>query len=276
MVEKNTYHWKELQLKGKYTSIDTYSTIDIKDCDLTTITSFFDEDKLIYNFQKVYQFFTISNSARKLIDNLLAKYKIDNSNSSFYLLSAIFQEKYIPYITSPPNISKPLYKDYQNERQDLEALLDILFIKLSQGSNNTIKSISFKTDKPITITNFFVVDEVLDTLIASYDLTLENFEARKQKLINSTNNVKLELFDEYFKWLFIKGLYDYISKDKTSTNKILNMHIRFVGSFIHISQIPINKSHFEVNSNDINTIISEEEIKYLNGFLKRPKSFFVK
>ncbi len=279
MAEINTYYWKELpSLNGEYikASSGITSTIDIKDCDLNSIVPFFDEDKFIFHFIENYQFFTISNSAKKLIDNLLVNYKIDVANSSFYLLSAIFQEKYISYYESPPNMAKPLYKDYQNERKDLETLLDILYIKLSQGSNNAIKSISFKTEKSIIINNFFVMDEVLDTLIMSYELTLGNFEKRKQTLINKTNNIKLEMFDEYQKWLLIKGLYNYISKGKMATNKILNTHIRFVGSFIHISQIPIIKTHFEVNSNEINTIISEEEIKYLNIFLKRGKSFFVK
>jgi hypothetical protein len=278
MAEINTYYWKELpSLNREYIEANSgiTSTIEIKDCVLTSIRPFFDDDRFISHFIENYQFFTISNSAKKLIDNLLVNYKIDIANSSFYLLSAIFQEKYISYYESPPNMAKPLYKDYQNERKDLEILLDILYIKLSQGSNNVIKSISFKTEKSITINNFFIVDEVLDTLIKSYDLKLENFEKRKQTLINKTNNIKLELFDEHQKWLLIKGLYNYISKDET-TNKLLNKYIRFVGSFIHISQIPINKTHFEVISNEINTIISEEEIKYLNIFLKRPKSFFVK
>jgi hypothetical protein len=277
MVETNTYSWKELpSINGEYivASSGVTSKIDIKDCDLTSIVPFFDEDKFIFNFIGNHQFFTISNSAKKLIDNLLVNYKIDNANFSFYLLSAIFQEKYISYYESRPNMAKPLYEDYQNERKDLELLLDILYIKLSKGSNNSIKSISFKTEKPNTINNFFVVDEVLDALIMSYGLTLENFEKRKQTLINKTNDIKLNLSDEYQKWLLSKGLCNYISKGEINTNNnIPNKYSRFVGSFLHISQIPINKTNFEVNPNDI---ISVEDIKYLNGFLKRGKSFFVK
>ena len=278
MAETNTYYWKELlSLNKEYikASSGISSAIDIKDCDLSSILLFFDEDLLNSNFIEEYQFFTISTSAKNLIDILLENHQIYDVNSSFYLLSAIFQKEYINYYELLPNMAKPLHKDFQNERKDLGTLLDILYLKLSQG-NNVVKSVSIKTKKTITINNFFVVNDVLDALIKYYDLNLKNFEKRKQKLIEDTNSVKLELFDEYQKWLFIKGLYNYISKNKDSTSKTLNEHIRFVGSFILISQIPINKTHFEVPIlNDIKTIISIEEIKYLNGFLNRPKAFFV-
>jgi len=278
MTKINTYHWKELSLSKEYIEATSaiYSEIEVKDCDLSSILPFFASAFLNRDFLEQYQSFTISISAKNLIDTLLENYKIRNVNSSFYLLSMIIQKEYINYYELHPNMAKPLHKDFQNERKDLEALLDILYIKLSQGSD-AVKSVSIKTKKAITINNFFVVNDVLDALIKYYRLNLKNFEKRKQKLIEDTNSIKLELLDEYQKWLIIKGLHDYISKNKTMFGSILNEHIRFVGSFIQISQIPVNKSHFEVSiTNGIDSIMSNNEIKYLNGFLKRQKSFFVK
>lgn len=279
MAETKTYHWKELpSLNREYieSSSSLLSTIDIKDCDLSSILPFFDEDLLNSNFIEEYQFFTISISAKNLIDTLLENYKIYNLNLSFYLLSALSQKEYINYYGLNPDMKKQIFEDFQNERKDLIKLLDILYIKLSQG-NDVIKSVSFKTKKTIILSNFYVVNDVLDGLIKYYDLNLKNFEKRKQKLIDDTNNIKLELLDEYKKWLLIKGLYNYISKDKITSKNTLNKHIRFIGSFMHISQIPVNKTHFEVNlTNDLKAIISADEIKYLNGFLNRTKAFFVK
>ncbi len=277
MDEIKTYHWKELTLNGKY--IDAASTIilprDINDNALSSIIPFFKDAFLTPTFLEEYHFFTISSSAKNLIDTLLEDNKIYNLNSAFYLLSAIFQKEYINYYEHPPIMGKLLYKDYENIRNDLEKLLDILYIKLTKD-NSAIKSVSFKIKKLITLNNFFIVSDILDALIIHYDLDLENFEKRKLELIEETNNIKLELIDEYQKWLLIKSLYDYISKEKP-TVKVLSEDIRFVGTFMHISQIPINKTHFEVSLKDgVNTIMSENEIKYLRTFLTRPKSFFLK
>ncbi|HLF52577.1 hypothetical protein [Flavobacterium sp.] len=276
MDETKTYYWKELTLNGKYTETTSALSLPIyiKDCNLSFILPYFIETSHIKYFINKYESLLICNISKKLIDSLLEEYKIYNLNLEFYLLSAICQDTYILYFESEEK--KMLYPDYQNERKDLIKILDLLYVKLNLG-NEAIKSISFKTKKKaVTINNFFVLTDILDALIIYYGLNLKNFEERKQELIKDTNNIKLKLLDEYQKWLLIKSLYNYISKNNLST-PILNDDLRFIGYFMHISQIPINKTHFEISlTNDINTIISGDEIKYLNLFLTRPKSFFVK
>ena len=150
MAETNTYHWKELLLNGEYVeaSIGVSIPIDIKDCDLSSILPFFDEDLPNSNFIEESQFFTISISAKNLIDTLLENNKIYGLNSSFYLLSTIFQREYIHHYGLSPDMEKQIFEDFQNERKDLIKLLDILYIKLSQG-NDVIKSVSFKIKKAI-------------------------------------------------------------------------------------------------------------------------------
>lgn len=279
MRDSNTYFWKELTLDKKFIEVETNvsSLIETTNSNLSFISAFFNESQFLNQFLTNHQFFTISNFAKKLIDSLLIKHKIHNLNSEFYLLSAIFQKEYIDSYQTPPDMGKRIFEDFQNERKDLEELLNVLHDKLKKG-NGILNSISFKTKgNTITINNFFIVKDVFDILITKYDLSIENFEERRIELIGETNNHKLGLFDEYQKWIFVKGLYNYISKDRMKNETLLNEDTRFVGSFMHIAQIPINKTQFEIiKIDDVNTLISINEIKYLHSFLTRPKSFFIK
>jgi hypothetical protein len=113
-------------------------------------------------------------------------------------------------------------------------------------------------------------------LAESYNLTLENFDSRKQELLKNTNNIKFELLDEFYKYYFSISLYKYISKSKKITSNLSNKYLKYVIQLLHISQIPIIKTHFEVPSTEVlNELYTPDEIKYLSGFIKRPKSFFI-
>ena len=121
------------------------------------------------------------------------------------------------------------------------------------------------------------MNDLLGIIIEGYGITPENFEKRKTELLKNTSSFFFEKRDEFWKFVFAKGLYDFISQGRSFDDNIKNEHIRFVGQFLHIAQIPVNKANFEIsNSNNLKDLLAPNEIKYLNIFIKRSKSFFIK
>ncbi len=282
MNESKTYLWKELNIGKKYTLISDVSpcTIPNTNIDNRFILSFYDIsmgwDNFISDFLDNYEAITFPVTIKKLIDDLLEFQKIEDKNNEFYYLACIFQKVYISLKDSSRNVRYSDIKSFQDESIDLKLLLNILHDYLS-NSPSKVKSISFKKNSPKRIENFFIINDILRILAEGYNLTLNNFENRKKELLNNTNNVKFDLLDEFYKYYFSLSLYKYISNEIAIDYKFLNAHLKFVTQFLHISQIPINKTYFEVpKSLMLDDFCSPDDLKYLRSFISRPKSFFIK
>lgn len=283
MKELKDYIWKTLNINKQYlpendSKLSSFQTANLKS---SFFYAFLDiiQHKNTYNlfeaFEKNYANIQIPLSTVKLIDNLLLENRIENLNKEFYLLACVFQDQYVLSLEDLNDLRQPLVKEFQDESKDLKILLDIIHDTLKNGVKS-ISSISFKSKKTKTISNFFIVHDLLNLIIESYGISLDNFEKRKTEILENTNNLKFELRDEYWKYVFAIGLYTFISQNKI-VNGTTNKDIKFVGQFLHIAQIPVNKANFEIsNSNNLKDLLTSDDIKYLNIFINRPKSFFVK
>lgn len=283
MEESKDYKWKTLNLNKQYLPQNDLEFFSIQTTNLKSsfFHTFLDiiKHKNTYNlfkaFKDNYANVQIPLSTLKLIDNLLLENHIENLNKEFYLLACVFQDKYILSLENLNELRQPLVKEFQDESKDLKILLDVIHDALKNGVKS-ISSISFKSKKTKTISNFFIVHDLLNLIIDGYGISLDNFEKRKTEILENTNNLKFEFQDEYWKYIFAKGLYVFISQN-IIVSGTTNKHIKFVGQFLHIAQIPVNKANFEIsNSNNLKDLLAPNEIKYLNIFIKRSKSFFIK
>lgn len=277
MTDNRTYYWKNLLLDKKYypVSNDNTTQVNTTHIDFFFIKKHFDEHAFIDNFISSYDTIQISKMHKKLIDDLLELYSLASLQDEFYILAAIIQKEYIHYYENPTDFNEPLVKDFQEASKNIKVLFEILKRKLNDG-NSLIKSASFNLGKNKTIKNFFVVEEILDILISSYGLTLDNFDLILTDNIERYLNVSMKRFDEYYKWLYINGFYNFI-KSKNPNNKIESNNLKFVIIFLQISQIPINPKHFEVSdSNGIKNYFDDVLIKYAWLTLNRQKKLKLK
>jgi hypothetical protein len=283
MDESKEYKWETLGEKKKYLAVSDVNSVHFKISNLNTsallpflkIISNYDLDNIFEKFKENYEDIRVPTKTKKLIDDLLVANSIDNLNIEFYFIACVLQEKYISCFERKNELSQPLVRDFQDQSTDLKLLLDIIHDKLN--GNAGVSSISFKGEKTKAIGNFFVVNDLLRIIIEGYGITPENFEKRKIELLKNTPTFLFEKRDEFWKFIFAKGLYDFISQGSSFNDKMKNEHVRFVGQFLQIAQIPVNKTNFEIlDANDLGEILSPQEIKHLHIFIKRPKSFFIK
>ena len=283
MEKSIDYKWKTLNLNKQYilqNDLESFSfqTENLKSSFFLTFLDTIEhknEYNLFKSFKNNYSTIQIPLSTKELIDKILFENNIKNLNIEFYLLACVFQDKYVFSLEDLNELSQPLVKDFQNESKDLKILLDIINDTLKNGVKS-INSISFKSKKTKTISNFFIVHDLLHLIIEGYGISLDNFEKRKTEILENTNNLKFDCRDEYWKYLFAKGLYLFISQDR-NISVTTNKNIKFVGQFLHVTQIPVNKVNFEIpNSNNLKDILTPDDVKYLSLFIKRSKSFFIK
>ncbi len=278
MTTNNTYHWKNLDLNKNYILLEVQNTIkfEIKDLKFNFINSHFKKNAFfIESFTNQYNEILIGIKQVKLINTLLKKYDLTEFKNEFYTISAVMQNEYLKYYSDPADFSVPLLSDFQNESNDLEILFDVLKLNLDE-ENKSMNSIRFDIGKGHKIENFFVIKNILKRLTKSYGLTLENFEKIKKEELEKTNQHKLESLDEFTKWKICYGLFSFICSHKNKL-RIKSDNLRFVGYMLAISQIPINKTLFEISdSRNLEDLVDTDSIKYLNIFIHRPKKFFIK
>ena len=181
------------------------------------------------------------------------------------------QKEYINHYETPFDNNDRMNIDFQNLHKDVLMLLKILRSYLLDVNN--IQAISIKTDSNTTFNNIFFIRDIMDSLIAKYGLTLENFEGKKQIILDNYHPRKFSLLDEYFKYETILGLYNFITREKSSNPKISNNDLRFVGSILHLSQISINAKSHEIILTDLKNLVSISDINNLNNYLKRPDRY---
>lgn len=277
MTTNNTYHWKTLDLNKNYILVEIQNTLkfNTKDLKFNFIYSHFKNDTVfIESFTKQYDEILIGIKQVKLIDILLENFDLSEFKNEFYAISAIMQSEYLKYYNDPADFNVPLLKDFQDESKDIETLFKVLKLNLDE-ENKMMSSVRFDIGQEYKIKNFFVIKDILKRLSKSYGLTHENFEKIKKEELENTNHHKLKSLDEYTKWRFCCSLYSFICSQNNKSD-IASDNLRFVGYMLAISQIPINKSHFEIpDSDNIKDLIDTDSIKYLRLFIDRPKKFFI-
>jgi hypothetical protein len=274
MTNSNTYIYKELNINGSYQLSQNerlISSYNIENSDLSFIIPFFHNPSFIENFKNNYSSISILNKTTVLIDDLLKRYHLEDKRLDFYVLVCAIQKEYINLYETPFDNRDRMNIDFQNLHKDVAMLLKIIRSYLLDTNN--IQAVSIKTDSNTTFKNMFFIRDIMDALIFKYGLTLENFEVKKQLILDNYHPLKFSLLDEYFKYETILGLYDFIIREKHSNAKIRNRDLRFVGSILHLSQISINAKSHEIILTDLKNLVSTSDINNLNNYLKRPDRY---
>ena len=277
MTDTRTYHWKNLSINKKYVDElqEITTLININDVNFEFLKHYDKINESIERFTSEYDSIRISNRFKKLIDDLLSSYNL-NSTNEFYVFSATIQKVYIDYYNNPVDIDVSLVEDYQDAQKELRILFEALKLKMNTGKVR-LHSVNLGLNINKKVNNFFVMTEILEGLIKAYKLTDENFEEVLNEELDKYINYRLKDLDELYKWEIATEFYHFISKLSISPNSS-NRDVKFVGIFFLISQIPVNKKNrFEIPTvNDINKFMDTDLTKYLTGFIKRPKQFFIK
>ncbi len=273
MTNSNTYIYKELDINGSYQTPQNrgLSNYEIENSDLSFIVPFFNNPSFLEIFKNSHSSIAILDKTTILIDDLLKRYHLDVKRLDFYILVCAIQKEYINHYETPFDNNDRMNIDFQNLHKDVLMLLKILRSYLLDVNN--IQAISIKTDSNTTFNNIFFIRDIMDSLIAKYGLTLENFEGKKQIILDNYHPRKFSLLDEYFKYETILGLYNFITREKSSNPKISNNDLRFVGSILHLSQISINAKSHEIILTDLKNLVSISDINNLNNYLKRPDRY---
>jgi hypothetical protein len=277
MEDENKYLWSNLK-KGAYSQIasdipsEEYNTIPFKNIVIS-------DEALILNFYKSYNKIIIPKEIESLLKLLLARYGLSEFIEEFIILSCAIQKSFIVSKGIREDMKHDvLLQDFENSKKDYTEFLKIIKTYLFSKTKNNIHSISFKfnSSPTVPITNFFVLDEVYEAICKGFGITKENFEERKEELLNLTNNVSLSRSSEKVKTSIVTNLYEFILIGGYSHSDSL----RFVGCFLHISQIPSNSSKRKRErvrdidlDNNIDSFLKSIEIKNLTHYIKRQKKF---
>lgn len=198
----------------------------------------------------------LPNETYSNLIELLNYFDLQSYENEFLSLIPIVQNSYLTYSGKPPS---GLENDFLKEKKGLEKLLDALEIYLFKDKNK-LHSISFKfnTEKPITIKNFFVIDDIYKSIIESFDINEDNFISRKEDLLsNKVNSFNFLKGRQYVVMKTVQAIFSFL-KDN-ATNITSNEALRFSGVFLHICQIPSNKK-----SNDILVGVIEDTLKTID------------
>jgi hypothetical protein len=277
MENENKYIWSNFK-KGTYSKLgsdipsEEYNTIPFKNIVIS-------DEAFILNFYQDYKKVIIPIEIETLLKSLLAKYGLSKFLEEFIILSCASQKSFIVSKGIKEDLKhNVLLQDFETSKKDYTEFLKIIKAYLFSKTKNNIHSISFKfnSSPTVPITNFFVLDDVYEAICKGFGITTENFEERKEELLNLTNKVSLSRSSEKVKTSIVTNLYEFILKGGNNHSDSL----RFVGCFLHISQIPSNTSEREKErerdidlDNNIDSFLKSIEIKNLNHYIKRQKKF---
>ena len=270
MTNSNTYFYKELNINGSYQLPQNerlISLFNIENSDLSFIIPFFHNPSFFENFKNNYSSISILNKTTVLIDDLLKRYHLEDKKLDFYVLVCAIQKEYINLYETPFDKNDSMNVDFQNLHKDVSMLLKIIRTYLLDANN--VQAISIKTDSNTTFKNMFFIRDIMDALILKYGLTLENFEHKKQLILDNYHPRNFSLLDEYFKYETILALHNFKTREKPSNVNIRNEDLRFAGSILVLSQISINASSHEIILTDLKNLVSLTDISNLRNYLDR-------
>ncbi len=233
MNESNTYTLKKYDTYKKYVEFVNEELI-LKDIRKGIFSLILFKKEIDFQFNSI----RLPQSIYNRLLELLSLFELSNFIEDFLFLMAQLQYKYILH-TDLGNSS--MESDFINEKKDLEKLLNTLE-KYLHGDKKELHSILFKfnTEKTISISNFFTVDDIFQALVCHFSLTKDNICHRKKEILSDCNDFNFNKADRYIIREAVISLIQFFSDKKNETfsdNKIL----KFCGVFLHLSQIPINK-----------------------------------
>jgi hypothetical protein len=275
MTTSNLYHYKELNVNGSYKTPQTINIVNIgiSNCDLSFIFPFLTDKAFIETFKANYDFITIPNKIILLIDELLTTHKLESLKIEFYLLVCAIQKEYLHYYEDQIDVNDSLSLDFQNMNPEVDKLLEVIHDYLKD--ENSVQSISIKLQESVSFNNLFVIRDILNAVKENYKITLDNFEIRKNEILENYTKQKLNMLHEKFKYDIIVGLCNYLHRGNISKSKISNESLRFVGSILHLSQVNINAKSPEIIFTDLKNLVSLSDISNLRNYLKRPERYFI-
>ena len=265
-MEGSVYRWKNLKA-NRYVLGDN-DLIFSTTTDLSFLEQWFDQ-KVIKEFKMNFLSVVIDKKVIKDIDEVLRYKDFLNYKEQFYILACIMQQQYIFYHDDKLDSRFSADRDIATQSRDFKLLLEVIEDSL-KSNYSEITSISFKRKNAKTITNTFVVKDVLYAITTYFKITSENLQERSEQLVNERFDFHLEKEDEYIKRNFIYITARLLSKEDEITTS--SDDLRFIGRLLNIFQIPINVKIFEIHDD----AISLDDVKMLRNYVIRHEELLIR
>jgi hypothetical protein len=231
-------------------------------------------EQLISDFLTDYTSIEVPKLYNRLLDELILKYNLTEQKSEFIAIVG-----FLKYAINLHNIDdtrkeleKGLFFDYQNEKCEWIKLLDFIKDYLHQSTRPDIDRITFKTDgKNLILKNFFVVKDFIDGVCSGYNITIDNYDVRRNEILNDLNSIKLDKVSDFVIRKGAELLVDFfMSKDLR-----MNESLRFTGFLFRLSGVRTYKNEEVVVYKTLKDNLSDVNIKNLRLQIKRIPPFYV-
>lgn len=223
----------------------------------------------LFSFSTNYDIVQVPSITYSMLKKLCEKYGLEEKQDSFLSLLCAIQELYIHMKNYSNRSNDKMIKEFEREYKSRLILIDIIENHLfPKDEVPKLHSISFKYDKGKSkvIKNTFTILDICKSICEGLEVNEVNFKGWKQKFIANTNRMNYEKAPEYLKTNVIQSLYKYLSNFEKSQNE----RKRFIGAFLSLAGIPINKSEDYEEFDRIEDIIANLDLKNLQHYITRP------
>ena len=218
----------------------TYLLNDKDDCIAIEIVEFnlfnHNLEEYFKSFSSKYNKTHFSSKKHQILEELLIQYSLEDKLCS--MISFICSLNYTYTLFNDNKVDSPkLLDDFQNEKKDLEILLDLIEDYLGDENKKGIDSLLFKFNPTVTINNYFVIKQLLDAAIIGMEITKDNFQTRKIELLDNCSSFNYKKRGDYVLSNIIKPFHEYLTDlDSNQSNAL-----EFIGVILHLSDIRSNK-----------------------------------
>lgn len=252
-------------------------TVDFQVTPLEPFTKEKELEAEVSSFTEQYDIVTIPTEIVSNLEKLLDNFSLCSQKSYFLTLIGATQNAYRLFYEHDKGVLNNYETDYETEKEDLEKLLvEIEKYWFDKNSLNPY-SISFKyhKNKPsVALNNFFIKKDIYLSISKGLGIDKENFKSRKIELLKDCNSFKYSKGDELIKFTISNMLCGLLSHHVSNKSDV----IRFIICFLHLCQIKSNNNDnskiIELSSSDFD-LVEIDDIKNMNNYLKRKKSFYL-
>ncbi|MCF6308657.1 MAG: hypothetical protein L3J09_12000 [Flavobacteriaceae bacterium] len=224
-----------------------------------------------HNLEEYFKYFSskhnkthFSSKKYQILEELLIKYSLEEKLCS--MISFICSLNYTYTLFNGIKVdSAKLLGDFQNEKKDLEILLDLIEDYLGDKNKKGIDSLLFKFNPTVTINNYFVIKQLLDAAIIGMEITKDNFQTRKKELLDNCGSFNYKKGRRYVLSTIIKPFYEYLTDLGSNQSDAL----KFIGVILHLSDIRSNKNEPIELFDSLSDNLDDIEIKNLRIFFTR-------
>lgn len=240
-----------------------------------TLITILNEDeviiKLISEFHLKYNSITIPVSYSELLTKLLNKHGLIEFKKEF--LSIIGFINYTVKLYTPEKIKlqrqKDLMLEFINEKNEWIDLLDFIKVFIYQKNKNDITQLNIKAkDTSLRLTNFFVIKDTIENICIGLNISTKNYDVRRTEILNELNNLNFNNLSKFIIRRMLSLMHDFLQSNDLSASDSL----RFIGFIFRLSNINTEKGERVEIFPELETTLSDINIKNLRHFLLRKVS----